>query len=477
MLPTSIAASPVLLLGELAQSEQDCACPVPPTQPPSSHAIRTDLAHVRVADLHTQPLIEDWQLVYNALADIPPVVLNGAAQARLAHFTTPDALHHPFDAQLAAAQLIAPVGTRYTAPTEPVTTLTAWMHVTNACNLDCPYCYVKKSQAHMSLETGMKAIDALISTAQRQNFNTLKIKYAGGEAALHYRLVQQIHAYAQAQARKHHLALTAVVLSNGTVMPAEFVSWLADTDVRLMLSVDGVGASHDVQRPFRNGRSGAFAALERNLLERLLPQGIRPNVCITVTGRTAATAYSAVEWAIQHALPFNLNFYRETSTTAKHRDLRLEEEQIIAGMMAAYAVIEQQMPVLPFLAGLLDRVQFQSHSHTCGVNQNYVVITHEGRIAQCQMHLQHAATFDHNTDLISLVATGPIPNLSVDDKAGCCECLWRYRCTGGCPLVTLRATGRVDVQSPNCAIYQALLPAALRLEGLRLLKVHAVEQM
>jgi hypothetical protein len=37
-------------------------------------------------------------------------------------------------------------------------------------------------------------------------------------------------------------------------------------------------------------------------------------------------------------------------------------------------------------------------------------------------------------------------------------------------LTTYRATGRYDVKSPNCNIYKALFPEALRLEGLRLLK-------
>jgi len=46
-------------------------------------------------------------------------------------------------------------------------------------------------------------------------------------------------------------------------------------------------------------------------------------------------------------------------------------------------------------------------------------------------------------------------------------CGW---CAGGCPLATYRATGRYDVKSPNCNIYRALFPEALRLEGLRLLK-------
>ncbi len=45
--------------------------------------------------------------------------------------------------------------------------------------------------------------------------------------------------------------------------------------------------------------------------------------------------------------------------------------------------------------------------------------------------------------------------------------LW---CAGGCPALTYRVTGRFDVRSPNCRIYQALFPEVLRLEGLRLLQ-------
>ncbi len=261
-----------------------------------------------------------------------------------------------------------------------------------------------------------------------------------------------------------------MVLSNGTVMPAAFADWLAASGVGLMISVDGVGAAHDIQRPWKGGGAGAFAALERNLVGRLLPRGVRPTASITVTGMNAQTAQAAVRWAIGHDLPFSLNFYRESEASARHSQLRYEEQQIIDGMRAAYAVIAELLPARPFLDGLLDRVQAEAHSHACGVGHSYVVITHTGQVAQCQMEQDRAAPFGPQSDLIGLVAAGGIQNVAVDEMQGCRSCQWRYRCAGGCPALTLRATGRSDVKSPNCAIYQALLPEALRLEGLRLLK-------
>ena len=474
MLPT-IDALPAahVLFGALAPTEPDCACPMPPhpasqPRPPGEH-------YQRVRDLHSAPLRDGWTLWCNTLAGGAPVVLNAPALARLTAFERPSPPATATDLLLAEAQLIAPPNTHYSAPTGRSATLTAWMHVTNACNLDCPYCYIRKSSARMSLETGMRAIDALVASAKRHGFDELKLKYAGGEAALHYRVVQQLHCYATQQAAIHGLTLRAVVLSNGTVMPHPFAEWLAATGVRLMVSVDGVGADHDQQRPHKDG-SGSFAAIERTLRERLLPRGIRPDICITITGRTAGVAAGAVAWALDYDLPFSLNFYRENEQSAGYRDLRFQETQIIAGIQAAYALIERRSPERPLLDGLLDRVQAQAHGHTCGVGQSYVVVTHDGKVAQCQMELQQAQPLEPHSDVIALVASGPLHNVSVDEKEGCRECLWRYRCAGGCPIVTLRATGRTDVRSPNCAIYQTLLPAALRLEGLRILQAYTAHR-
>jgi uncharacterized protein len=468
----SLSSTPLVLLGMLAAQETDCACPVPPRR--TERNIPPHALFVQAGSLYQDSLDDRWHLFCNTLAGGAPTVLNAAAALRLAEFVDRRPLHDAHDYALAEARLIIPADTPQPTPTALVDTLTAWLHVTNACNLECPYCYVRKSGARMALADGLRAIDSLIDTTIRRGFRELKLKYAGGEAALHYRLIQQLHSHATTRAAESGIGLRAVVLSNGTVMPHAFADWLAETGVRLMISVDGVGADHDVQRPWKGSAglgTGAFAALERNLEQRILPRGIRPDISITLTGRTAHTAHTAVGWAIEHDLPFSLNFYRESAQSAGYKALRLEERQIIDGMLAAYRVVEALLPERPFLDGLLDRIQHEQHGHACGVGQSYVVITHDGLVAQCQMALEEARPFAPGTDLIQLVATGSIAHIPVDDKEGCRECAWRYRCAGGCPIETLRATGRVDIQSPNCAIYTTLLPRTLRLEGLRILKV------
>src|SRR5690606_5180043 len=138
--------------------------------------------------------------------------------------------------------------------------------------------------------------------------------------------------------------------------------------------------------------------------------------------------------------PISLNFYRQNILSQNKQALQLEEETIINGMLAAYAEFEAQLPTRPFLNGLLDRVQADAHAHTCGVQHSYLVITHQGKLAQCQMHLDAPLPTAVDDDLLPLVAAGPIQNLAVDQKEGCRDCQFRYRCTGDCPLETYRAT-------------------------------------
>ncbi|HEY7418054.1 MAG TPA: SPASM domain-containing protein [Ktedonobacteraceae bacterium] len=146
---------------------------------------------------------------------------------------------------------------------------------------------------------------------------------------------------------------------------------------------------------------------------------------------------------------------------------------MIAGMRHAFAYIEDHLPRRPLLGLLVDKASTQSpRQHTCGVGRNYLVIDQHGGVAKCQADIRRSVTTINAKDPLQMVRDdrGGVQGLSVDDKEGCRTCEWRYWCGGGCPLLTHRITGRYDIKSPNCAIYKALFPEALRLEALRLLK-------
>lgn len=351
------------------------------------------------------------------------------------------------------------------------TPLSAWVHITNDCNLACPYCYISKTAGSMTLETGQRSVEAVFRSAIIHGFESVKLKYAGGEATLNFPLVIQLHQYAHQLAKRQGLLLDGVLLSNGVNLSNRMIEALKKHKLRLMISLDGVGDNHDVQRPFRNGH-GSFAQVEQTL-DRLAAQRLTPSISITISKRNLTGLPDTIAYLLQRKLPFTINFYRVNEASASFTDLAYQDEQIVAAMKEAFVVIEANLPPYSLLGVLTDRARLDViHDRPCSVGDSYMVINHHGQIAKCQMETDHPLTDVYAEDPLSIIRLDQVglQNPVVEEKEGCRDCNWRYACAGGCPALTYRVTGRYDIKSPNCRIYQALFPDVLRLEELRQLK-------
>ena len=428
-----------------------------------------------IPELYTCLITSDFTVVYSPF--LPgSVVLNTHAINCLQEFDIPRPLEKPTHHDLAKGGLLVPIKHDLRQIEEKQNfidmrdVLYVWLHITNACNLDCSYCCLATSNIHMSKETGLKTVQAVFQAAEDNGFRTVLLKYAGGEPTLRFELIQYLHEYANKLASEKALDLRAVVLSNGTIWTRDMVHWLIDSNVGLVISLDGVGEDHDLQRPTKNGQ-GTFRKIEQNIDNIIVPSGIRPHITITITGRNAHAVTDAVAWAIERELPFRLNFYREIDSSPKYKLNIFEERQIIEGLRKAYQFIRKQLLERPvYLEQLLDSVLLKAHKYPCAAGQSYLVFTHTGQLAQCPWDLVNSKNVTTSNDPLQTITHGEIPVIGVDDKEECKDCIWRYRCAGGCPKETHRVTGRYDVKSPHCNIYKALLPEVLRLEGLRLLK-------
>lgn len=127
----------------------------------------------------------------------------------------------------------------------------------------------------------------------------------------------------------------------------------------------------------------------------------------------------------------------------------------------------------------VDRSNFsQPHLRTCGVGESYMVVNQHGRVSKCHMELDRYSTDVTEADPLERLRadSSGLQNLPVEEKEECNRCQWRYWCAGGCPKATYEATGRYDVKSPLCDVYRAVYPGLLRLEALRLLKLHVSSQ-
>jgi uncharacterized protein len=434
---------------------------------------------VQARDVLDLSMDKEYRLLFNPFGNGGVVVVNGPAHEIFQQFRTartvaevvPDDHDHGVVARLLEQDVIHEPGCEPVPKFQASTELTAWLHVTNACNLRCPYCYVHKSNDGMDDSVGRDTVDALLRSVQDNGFRSLRLKYAGGEASLNSGVLLALHDYAAERAAGNGIGLSAVLLSNGVAIPQKLAGELKARGIRVMISLDGIGAAHDAQRPTVNGKPSS--ALVERTIERLMRLGLAPHISITITNRNVAAIADVVRFALQRGLTFSFNFFRDNDCAASFADLQYEEKEMIAHVLDAFAVIGELLPPWSVLGSVLDRGQLlQPRRRSCGVGDDYVVIDQNGQIAKCHMEIGATLGDIRTVDPVRAVrrdVTG-VRNLLVDQKEGCRTCSWRNWCSGGCSVATFRATGRFDVRSPNCNIYKAIYPEALKLEGKRLLK-------
>src|SRR5579859_4286306 len=150
-------------------------------------------------DLYIQPCDDDlWLVCYPtgsgqiAVMDTPALALLQSFWWEGRHKAEPlRAMPLASFDELRAVHLFVALGFLHNldAPIVPVNdqrgqTLSAWIHMTNACNLRCHYCYIAKSSEHMADNTSRLAVDAVIRSAIKEDYRSIKLMYAGGEASL-----------------------------------------------------------------------------------------------------------------------------------------------------------------------------------------------------------------------------------------------------------------------------------------------------
>jgi uncharacterized protein len=359
---------------------------------------------------------------------------------------------------------------------QTTTPLSVWLHVTNACNLACHYCYIDKSQQQMTAATGYAAIDATMRAAHQGGYQEVVVKYAGGEPTLVMDAITEIHTYAMTQAATAGFRLRGTVLSNGVGLTPAKVKRLKELGLNLTISLDGLGAEHDEQRPTRAGKGSSQLVTQG--IENAIAGDINPAISITVTDSSSEGLVELVEWILEHELFLNIHFYRSHQSVPINKNSPrwdVQEERIIARMRQVFSMIEQHLPHYSLLQGLVDYANLgYAHQTPCSAGKDYLVYNHQGQLAICQMLMDHPVGDVHTENPLNAIRTADIPirNIPVDERGECASCEWRYWCAGGCPVQTFRALGHNKVKSPNCHIYKALYPEVIRLEALRLMQYH-----
>ena len=150
------------------------------------------------------------------------------------------------------------------------------LHVTDACNLGCRYCYygndghAAAAKEKMSPETAARAVDFLMEHSG--NSKEVIIVFFGGEPLLNLDLIRFIVADARKKAMEKGIRVDFAVTTNGTLLTDKTIAFLRENNIGVTISIDGFETAHDRFRRFPNG-APSYGAILPGLTKFLARQG------------------------------------------------------------------------------------------------------------------------------------------------------------------------------------------------------------
>ena len=142
------------------------------------------------------------------------------------------------------------------------------LNVTDACNLECRYCFVSQHPHFMSLEVAKDTVDFfndIISKSdknesnQKRNKRRFNIDFFGGEPTLCWdSIIVPLINYTEEKGYNIHFGMT----SNCTLLDDEKIKFMKEHDMSLLFSIDGSKQTQDYNRPCHNHNISSFDILE-----------------------------------------------------------------------------------------------------------------------------------------------------------------------------------------------------------------------
>ena len=243
--------------------------------------------------------------------------------------------------------------------------------VTEACNLNCSYCYENhKSKKRMNLETAKRILDYELNLDD--GFKGVTIDFFGGEPFLEFDLIRSVSEYLWSNDYKK--PYTIFVSSNGTLVHGEIQSWLAKHKDRF-----SVGLSFDGNEYMQNvNRSNSFDTIDLDFFAKTWPdQGVK----MTISLETLPYLYEGVKFLQEKGFIVNCNLaYGLDWSDESLREIL--EEQLMK--LIEHYVDDIKLRPCSMLNMEIGAVAYAlEYAKWCGAGTQMRVYSPEGRLYPC----------------------------------------------------------------------------------------------
>lgn len=316
------------------------------------------------------------------------------------------------------------------------------LHVTDACNLGCRYCYhgngghAAAGREKMSPEVAARAVDFLMEHSG--NSKEVIIVFFGGEPLLNLELVRFIVDYAREKAMKKEIRVDFAITTNGTLLNDRTIGFLKDNKIGVTISIDGFETAHDRFRRFPNG-APSYRAILPGLTQFLADRGEKPVVArVTVAGES-----KDIPEILDHLLSLGFSeagFAPVTTGDPSYQLNRSEMVQLLAHFKTlsetfiAHAKKDEFYGFTNLIDNLVVLHEGERKDYPCGAGMGLFSVDSKGGLYLCQRLTGEASSC--MGDIFSGFDKAALSRFRqrafIGEKKTCTGCWVRKICAGGC---------------------------------------------
>jgi uncharacterized protein len=330
-------------------------------------------------------------------------------------------------------------------------------HLTNACNLSCAYCGLKKSPEFMSVETAHKALDIALS----ETGASVGIGFYGGEPLLGKELIYEMVAYVRKKntaGKKIFFKLT----TNGLLLDNAFLGYAKQENILISLSLDGNKQAHDKNRKNHAGQGSYDELLP--IIPKLLEYNRYTTVMMTVSPNTVAYFYDSVKNIYSRGF-INIICSLDYSAAWHESDLAELKRQYkkLAELYYQNTVAEKKFFFSPFESKINSHIRRNEYcAERCKLGYEQISVAADGTLYPCVQFV------DKRNYQIGHVSTGidqrrrqEIYEASRQEQPACKACALKERCLHNCSCLNMVCTNDINRPSPVlCTVEQLLIQIA-----------------
>lgn len=349
-----------------------------------------------------------------------------------------------------------------TAPVEEFRPVEATLIFTETCNLGCSYCYASSTAAKspsMSPTIARAAVDLVVNNAALTEENLAMFRYiGGGEPTIDWPLLTETTSYIERTAARRYVRHFIRLITNGTLLTRDRVSWLAEHVHFVTLSFD-ILPEFQALRKYNNGRNSHDKVLR--VVQDLTAQGVEFHLRCTVSSAAAGHLREMVQYVHDNTGAKSVRF-EPMSEIGRSLDEGLgkpRQAEFVESFKEAYRLGRR-------LGIAVTCKQFSNDSRRsarfCAPEFS---VAPSGVVTACHRYSREdhdgydifrIGHFDGESFHFDLDRLNKLRSIDVHTFAECNTCIARWNCAGGCLSARVGPKG-ISQKGPLCDLTRDLL--------------------